>query len=166
MGVKVIWHNEEKTIVRHVYDNDWRFDEVRQAAYEAWDLMRSVPHPVDAIFDLRETRTFPKGSAIDIGKFVSTNRPSNARLLIILNAPLLFKGMYDLFRKVYKDLSNRVPLRFAATIEEALQMVAEANEKAKANVPVTSQPMPPPPAAPPAAPPAPPSDAVSATPIG
>ncbi|MEL7236056.1 MAG: hypothetical protein AAGK74_16240, partial [Chloroflexota bacterium] len=77
MGIRVVWDDDEKTVVRHIYEGTWTWRDFREAVHKAWAMMHTVDHTVDAILDLRNGDVIPKGSALYQAKYVVRHRPAN-----------------------------------------------------------------------------------------
>lgn len=59
MGIKVIWDNDEKTIVRYNFDSQWTWDDFYMARSEAYDLIDTVNHKIGVIFDAPANMKLP-----------------------------------------------------------------------------------------------------------
>jgi hypothetical protein len=49
---KIVWDNEEKTILRQIYPKDFTVDDIQEMALETYHLLATVPHTVHLILEL------------------------------------------------------------------------------------------------------------------
>ncbi|MCA9891092.1 MAG: hypothetical protein KC546_22095, partial [Anaerolineae bacterium] len=54
MGIQLVWEDDDKTILRHIYEGIWTVADFIGAVDESRKLLLEVEHPVDLIIDMRE----------------------------------------------------------------------------------------------------------------
>jgi len=127
MGIEVNWDNEEKTIIQYVYEGRWTLQDFDDARAKAAKLEETVTHRIDVIVDVRKSSLVPTG-AISRGKQVITttpvSHPSEAMAIIVGAGPLV-RSIYDVVSKVYPDIVRRRGFRFARSLEEAHELIAQ-----------------------------------------
>lgn len=127
MGITILWDNEEKTIIRYVYEGRWVWDDLHHARVQVHEMLNTVNHPVGIIVDVRESTLVPNG-ALSQGRQFATTSPTthpNEGRTIIVGANTFLRSMYDLFRKIYTTLSGNLDVDFAPTLESARQNLAQ-----------------------------------------
>ena len=67
MGIKVQWDNEEKTVLRWVFEEQWNKQDYYDVNDDLHKTLDTVSHKVNVILDMRKSRDLPKG-------FISTLR--------------------------------------------------------------------------------------------
>ncbi len=130
MGVSTQWDNEEKTVIRYVYEGKWTWDEYYPEHQKAREMTKSVEHTVHVLVDVRNGALLPKG-ALTHSRSALTNKPENEGITIIVGANLFIQVMANAVRRIYPEPFKQY--RFVSTIEEAYALLAEQKEQASAN---------------------------------
>jgi len=121
MGIRVMWDNSERTIIRYEFETRWSWGDLYAASDEGTALLDSVGHRVDFIADLRGTSHLPGDFMQHAGRIAGGTHPRRGIVVVVGASPVL-RGLSNtvgfLFRKATKDL------RFADTLEEARTLIA------------------------------------------
>lgn len=122
MGIKLLWDNEEKTILRHVYDGEWSPEGYHAAMQESQRMLMSVPHAVDVILDMRRSATPPFGilpAYQEADKLV----PDNQRLVIMVRPGMIMKALNRIISDIApRSSANRI---VANSMDEARALIDE-----------------------------------------
>jgi hypothetical protein len=129
MPIVPIWDNDEKTIVRHIFQGHWSIEEIRVSARMAWQMMHTVEHPVHAILDMREGDILPSGGVLAQTSRIATNRPKNAGVIILITRNPIVRTLGKAFRAAYGRFHPNLRFYFADTIEDAYQLIREHGAK-------------------------------------
>ena len=62
MGIEVKWDNEDKTIIRYIYDGRWTWEELDNARTVAAQFESTVDRRVNVIVDVLKSRLLPNGT--------------------------------------------------------------------------------------------------------
>jgi hypothetical protein len=123
MGITIGWHNDDKNIILLTYTRPWDWTDFEAAAKEMIELLDSVNHPVDMIFDIRKAGAPPQGALKRFREVAETNHP-NGRWLVFVGGGSIVMRFLDLFTRLY-GLTRNVPyFRFVYSMEEALKLIA------------------------------------------
>ncbi len=126
MGVSTQWDNEEKTVIRYVYEGRWTWDEYYPAHQEAREMTKSVEHIVHVIVDVRNSTLLPKG-ALTHSRSALDNKPANEGITVIVGANFFIQVMANAARRIDPEPCKRY--RFGSTIEEAHALLAKQEEQ-------------------------------------
>ena len=122
MGIRLLWGNEEKTILRHIYDGKWTVDDYRGAMEESRQMLLSVQHPVDLIIDMRKSASPPFGI---LPAYQETDQlvPDNQRLVIMVKPGMIMKAL----NRIITDIAPRSSANgiIAESMDEAHALIAE-----------------------------------------
>jgi len=122
MGIRPVWDNDEKTIVRHIYDGRWTLEDYYNLIGEHRIMLKDVDHTVDIINDLRTAGPVPGGMAQAI-KYAARNAPPNEGVNVIVGANEYVKALIELVnRTAGTDVTE---VTHVATLEEAYAIIAE-----------------------------------------
>jgi hypothetical protein len=125
MGVRVVWHNDKKTIIRYIYENRWSWEDLYTARLEVKAMLESVPHKVGIIVDVRNSSILPSGT-LARAKYIASSSPTlhhNEGVTVILGASGLVRSIYDVMRKIYPYTMRERKYYFASTLEEAYSIL-------------------------------------------
>lgn len=122
MPIKIVWGNDEKTIVTHIYVGKWTLDEFHQAVDENAALMNSVSHPVDMIADLTQSDGLPPRMLSAVGS-VLRKTPKNQGMSVVVGADRFVTIMLDVALTIAPKLKSTY--RHAPTLDEAYAIIEE-----------------------------------------
>lgn len=132
MGIRVEWDNDEKTVIRYVYEERWTWEDFHYARSQVREWLDTVDHRVDVIVDVRNSRLVPNG-VLAQGRMFASNAPiahRNEGHTIVVGANSLMRSMFEMFGKVYSRLSDELELEFASSLEEAREKLRRYQESA------------------------------------
>jgi hypothetical protein len=127
MNIAVIWDNDEKTIIRYIYEKNWTWADVNTALKDASALLDTVDHKVDIIMDFRQsTMMIPMGALSHAKRALSNPRHDNIHLTVLVGDAFVLK-MADVSLKLSQKLAGNWELKFASTLDEAYAYLAQAH---------------------------------------
>jgi hypothetical protein len=129
MSIELLWDNEEKTILRHVYVGRWTWEELREKDADLKLMLASVEHPVDMIIDMRESFFLPNGPTIGNLRNAERSLPPNARSVILVGGNLLTLLISRVMRLI--PASGKRRFQIAASLEEAHELIRKMHSPAE-----------------------------------
>src|SRR4051812_8882902 len=99
MGLHVYWENEQKIIIRQVYDMTWTWDEYLAAFEKIRQLGREVDYPIGMISQLGNIRNVPP-NAIVYGARGIRSLPPNIVLTVMVTPSQLAQSLLNIIMKV------------------------------------------------------------------
>ena len=127
MGITISWGNAEKTVILQVFDGRWTWEEFYNTGRQIQTMIREVDHEVHVLSDMTNSGALPVGGAISHANNMMKQFPENGGLLIIISDKLFIRSMANTFSRVFSG-SVGEKVRAAATIEEAYQLIAQADD--------------------------------------
>lgn len=122
MGIQLVWEDDGKTILRHIYDGNWTVDEFIGAVDESRKQLLEVGHPVDLIIDMR-TAAGPPPMIMSAYQYAERRVPENQRLIVMVNPSEYMKTFNRVVGKIAPRASeNRLVVK---TLEDAFTMIDE-----------------------------------------
>jgi hypothetical protein len=122
MGVQVVWDNDEKTIVRYIFEERYTWDEFESAGRQHIEMMKTTDGPVGVILDYPKN-VMPPMYALSIGREHVSRRDPRNYLIVVSTTSLLLRGLIGLFRRFYPKESEQIML--VASVEEARTLLAQ-----------------------------------------
>ncbi|MBC6937874.1 MAG: hypothetical protein DWB42_18890 [Chloroflexi bacterium] len=123
MPVTVEWDNAEKTIIRMAMVGHWTWDEAYAAFADGDQMLDGVNHRVGVIIDLRESKGVPPAALANARKMSEKQHP-RAGMTVFVGANAFFLSLWSVFSKVYTLFVRKHTFTFAATIEQAREILA------------------------------------------
>ena len=120
MGLHVCWENEQKVIIRQVYDMTWTWDEYLAAFAKIRELGAGVDYPIGLIAELGNIRSVPP-NAIVYGARGIRSLPQNIVLSVMVTPSQLAKSLLNIILKA-SQLKN---VQTAQTVDEARKMIID-----------------------------------------
>lgn len=118
MGLRVYWEDEQKIIIRQVYDLTWTWDEFLAAFAKIRQLGNGVDYPIGMISEIGQIRTVPP-NAIIYGSKGIRSLPSNIHLTVMVTSSTIALSLLRVIL-VAGQFQN---IQTASTVETARQMI-------------------------------------------
>jgi hypothetical protein len=121
MPISYQWDNDDRTIIKFIYEDPVTVDEIRQMDGGVAAMLDSVRHPVVAIADTRLVTMLPQDIMTSYPLLARnrgfTHRNLRASVMIVRNA--FFESLMAIFSRLYGKL------HFARSLEEAYEMIED-----------------------------------------
>ncbi len=121
MPMKVIWDDENQTIIRQIYTGVVTTEDYYAAIDEFALLASSVTHTVHSIMDRREIQVVT-GSYMNALRYGNGKMPDNLGLRVIINANGMTKMMINIGTRIAPRLVANI--HFVNTLEQAYEVIA------------------------------------------
>lgn len=95
MGLHIFWDNEQKLIIRQVYDLTWTWDEYLEAFRQIRVLAAEVDYPVGLLAELGKIRSVPP-NAVVYGARGIRSLPNNIVLSVMVTESQLAHSLLKL----------------------------------------------------------------------
>src|SRR5688572_30843091 len=95
------WHDETKTILVIRALMHWEWEDIDSALADQMTHVRSVPHGVYTIYDLKASPVIPKGIALPKLKRLTSTRQPNQRLTIYVGMGFLQRRLMDITKVAF-----------------------------------------------------------------
>src|SRR5690242_1382476 len=99
MSVEIIWDNEEKTILRFIFDRRWSWQEFFEAKAAAYTLIGTVNHPVGIILHGPPETNLPP-NALSHSRNALRNTHPNTRIVVFVLTSAFFRTMIGIVVKI------------------------------------------------------------------
>lgn len=123
MGINVVWHDAEETIIRWDFEREWDWVDFHNAFKRALELSESVDRRVDVIPYVGDTDKVPPGLLTHF-KSIENRMPDNVGMIIVTGAPTLTKVIIQTFNRLYRIKRWTT----ASTMDDALNMITESRK--------------------------------------
>jgi hypothetical protein len=122
VGIKIVWDDDTKTVIRYVFDTQWSWDDFFTAKAEAYTRIDTVSHKVGIIMDAPPDVTLPP-NALTHGRTALKNKhPNTALVVCVLTKPFL-RAMINMLIRLARGSSASIHM--VSSVEEARQLIAE-----------------------------------------
>jgi len=127
MGITVQWDNDEQTVIRYDFTNNWNWVEFQERVKEVFAMTASVDHTVDTISNFLPGANIPKDAFFQFRRAM-VNAPKNRGITVIVGASLLIQTLVKVFSRIYTSLGERLIL--ADSLEQARTALDERRKQA------------------------------------
>ena len=126
MAVRVQWDNDQRTIVRYIFEGKWTWNDFYPAYNQAIEMEKSMPHRVHAIIDMRKGIGVPANVLMHV-KDISDKQPDNIGLSIIVTSSSFVQSLYHIGIKFYSKIDYY--FRVVETLDEAYKLISSAEKQ-------------------------------------
>ncbi len=128
MNGQLIWDNEEKTVLRQVYQGSPTVNDIQEMAAQTYDLLMAVPHKVHLIIESGLMNKAARDSFVQASRTLDQKVAPNQGMVVVVNETA---GM----QVFVKTVGVRAPrastnVHTVRTLEEARTLIAEKTSKA------------------------------------
>lgn len=130
MPITTIWDNESNTIIRHIYEGSWTWDDFYTSMKTASDMAATVSHAVGLIVDVRDSNLIPQGLVTHINRLHTAKPTWTPSLTVLVGANAFVKALYGAFRGIAARTNRSTGQRFVmtASLEEAYALLEQEQE--------------------------------------
>jgi len=125
MGLRIYWEDEQKVIIRQVYDMTWTWEEFLAAFEKIRQLGAEVNYPIGLIAELGNIRSVPP-NAIVYGARGIRSLPNNIILSVMVTPSTLAQSLL----KVILSATQFPNIQTATSVDEAHRMITEKRKTA------------------------------------
>ena len=126
MPVQVIWDDEARTCLRHIYIGNLTIDDYINAVNEVEQMSKSVSHTVHSIMDRSQVLTTP-AVMLPVMRYANKHVPPNLGLRVIIKGGMFTRAIVDLGRRVAPRLAQNI--YFANDLDDARAIIAAHADK-------------------------------------
>jgi len=120
MGLQVYWENDQKTIIRQVYDLKWTWDEFLETFEKIRQMGQEVGYPIGMISEIGQIRTVPPNAIVYGAKGIRSLPPNIVLTVMVTSSPLALSLL-----KVILAATQFKNIETATTVEEARHRIME-----------------------------------------
>lgn len=125
MAVSLQWENQNRTVLRMIFWNEWTVEQYLTKAVELIEMIGSQTHDVDILIDLRTGSYIPKGDSVSAFRIMMDELPENSGVIVYLNDNPIQKRLFNTQLQFYQSLRrwSQRSLYMVETIEEAYEII-------------------------------------------
>lgn len=121
MKIQPVWDNEEKTIIRHIFERGWGWTDFHQALDEASKMMDTVDHRVDVILDFRAASMIPSGAITQVKKAYTNPKHPNIGTTVVIGASAFMQAIVSVGTRLSPNALQDWDVQFANSLSEAYE---------------------------------------------
>jgi hypothetical protein len=118
MPIQIVWDNDDRTIMRFLFEDPWDATELFNAITQTKTLLAAedIGYAVGVIFDTQATGSLPSGILTSTRTLVEKMSPEIA-IIVVATRNRFLRAMHQVFSRVNRSLAEKFQL--AGTVEEA-----------------------------------------------
>jgi hypothetical protein len=123
MPIRMIWDDNEKTILHHIYEGSITSTEMHAAVDENFEIQKQVKHPVYVITDFTQVTSIGNVLVSMVGQNAEKKVPQNQYMVILVGANLFLKTLLRMAQNVAPLTMKN--LKTANTLDDAYQLIEQ-----------------------------------------
>jgi hypothetical protein len=120
MGIKVLWEDQDRTIIRQVLKGRWTVEEYLHSAEKIYKLLNGLPHTVHIITDAQESDGVP-ANFLSIARRLNELVAPNQGLVLITASDPHSRTIIEAARKIAPQATHN--MHYVDTIKDAHQFI-------------------------------------------
>jgi hypothetical protein len=132
MGIRIVWDDEAKTIIRYIFDAVWTWDDFFNAKAEAYALIDTVQHKVGIIMDGPSDLRLPANMLTHSRSALRNKHPNTSVIAAVIHKPFL-RIMFNTLINLTKG--DDATIHLVSTVDEARQLIADRLRRAPGMAP-------------------------------
>lgn len=121
MPIQVRWDDEEKTVLRYIYEGEWAWREWHEVIDQSKQMIHQVDHPVYVVLDTANGK-MPPGTLSYFNQ-VSSECNDCVVMVILIGADWFIQRLFNIYSKLRWGKNRRFTV--AVTLENANQIVQQ-----------------------------------------
>ena len=121
MKIESVWDNEDKTIIRHIFERGWGWTDFHQALDHASSMMDTVDHRVDVILDFRGASMIPSGAITQVKKAYTNPKHPNIGTTVVIGASAFMQAIVSVGTRLSPNALQDWDVQFANSLDEAYE---------------------------------------------
>jgi hypothetical protein len=105
MGITVLWDDEQRTVVRYVFQSEWTWDDFYVARNLVNGMVEGEAHPVAMLFDVPEDVVIPPNFVSKFATMFRT-RPDNIYALVVVGGNDYVRALVGVLASVTDKTGN------------------------------------------------------------
>ena len=122
MGIKILWEDRDKTVMRQVYEGRWSVDDFRQVISTTHKLLNGLPHTVDIIMDATLSDGTPS-NILAAMRYAEQQVAPNQGRVVVIGADLFMQEMLAVAKRIAPRATGNTTL--VDTLEDARVLVGQ-----------------------------------------
>jgi hypothetical protein len=118
--ITIKWIDDSKRVISYRIQSPWTWEEADQVKDQLNQMIESVDHPVDCIFDVSAVGALPRNTlqvAFERYNFI----PKNVGVYVMVGAPSSIRAVMDVLRIMRPSVFSRYHL--VKTLEDAYRFI-------------------------------------------
>ena len=124
MSIQVAWDSDDYTVLRYIFYGWWSWQDLDDAVAIAEPMIRSVPHPVHVLIDLRESCDVPNLDTMEDTRAMSM-APGTSSYLILTGEIWMTRKFYELSKRLYRSRRPRNLIAYSEVIHQARDIIVK-----------------------------------------
>jgi hypothetical protein len=121
MKIQSVWDNDGKTIIRHIFQKGWGWDDFHQALDQAATMMGTVEHRVDVLLDFRDASMIPSGAITQVKKAYTNPKHANMGTTVVIGANAFMQAIVSVGTRLSPNALQNWDVQFANSLDEAYE---------------------------------------------
>ncbi|RMF79804.1 MAG: hypothetical protein D6737_10200 [Chloroflexi bacterium] len=121
MSIIVKWDNNQRTVIRYIFEGTWQWQDFYQSIADGHVLMNEVDYRVHAIIDIQNSHTFPKDLLLHL-KPINTKLHPNTGMTVLVGANSFVHALHFILWRIRPRLEERFMI--LDSLEEARAFLA------------------------------------------
>lgn len=130
MPVEAYWVDDEQTLIQYDFEGVWTWEEFYPVYGQVVEMMKTVPHKVDNILDLRASRGVPPNALSHLKNLTDKQLPNTGVCIFVTDNSVLTL-LYRTGAKFHPAINQTFAL--VKSLEEARDIVAESRSQRDAS---------------------------------
>lgn len=124
MAIHISWGSDDKTIVLFEYEGKWTWKECHDAFEQAYALLDTVDHEVNAVHDFTNGPSLPDNALLHAQSIISS-QPENLGAIVLVNVNYTAEMMWKIFSRIHTKFIRNHPFKLFRSREDAFDWLTE-----------------------------------------
>jgi len=120
MGIKILWEDRSKTVMRQVYEGRWTVDDYRNAVDTTRKLLNGLGHTVHIIVDVTASARTPS-NLLSVMRYVETQVAPNQGMVVVVGADAYTQSILSIAKRIAPRATGNTSI--VNSLEDARAMI-------------------------------------------
>lgn len=128
MPIKIVWDNDDHTIIRKVFTERWTWHDYGEALQTSHTMMAEHAHSIGIILDLSASNHVPANPLPALRERLAEGMPENWAGTAVVNGSFFVQSLAKIVNQGVGTVAQKVII--AASLNEARKRLAERQQEA------------------------------------
>jgi hypothetical protein len=109
VAITIHWANDDHSVILYHIESPWTWEDTDRAKDQLVEMIESVDHPVDCVFDVSGIGGLPRNTLQVVAEHYSFI-PQNVGIYVVVGAPSSVRAVMDVLRIMRPSIFSRYKL--------------------------------------------------------
>ena len=119
MSITIVWDNDDKTILRYDFSEEWKWSDVETVTQISLSFLDTVTESVSIIINLDKNNRTPSGGLTYAKELFAPSHTNYSGNAVVIGDDKVLQTLVSILTKAYPNTMEQITIRFVDTLDDA-----------------------------------------------